>query len=189
MDRPDDIERWSPLKVWFFTLLNRTPASNLAAVDLAGLGPDDRFLDLGCGAGAAMERAVATGAAVAGVDPSPAMVERATKRVPTAEVAVGSAESIPFPDDRFTVVLTVASYHHWADTEAGFAEIRRVLAPGGRLLIVERRLRRTKGHGITTETANNLVASIPDHGYATADLATMKAGRTVYLVITAVVPA
>jgi ubiquinone/menaquinone biosynthesis C-methylase UbiE len=72
--------------------------------------------------GAAVERAASRGADVAGVDPSPAMVEQARQRVPQATFAVGSAEDIPFPDDAFTVVIAVATYHHWADPVAGLTE-------------------------------------------------------------------
>jgi SAM-dependent methyltransferase len=97
-------------------VFNRSPRSNRAAVEVASLSADDRFLDIGCGPGAALEYAAATGAQVAGVDPSPSMVSRASKRVPAAEVKVGSAEEIPFPDEAFTVVINVSSFHHWADS-------------------------------------------------------------------------
>ncbi|HEY6628158.1 MAG TPA: class I SAM-dependent methyltransferase, partial [Acidimicrobiia bacterium] len=123
----EDVERWSPLKVWLFSLFNRDPKSNLAAVDLISLNSTDRFVDLGCGLGAALEHAAATGAETAGIDPSPAMVERASRRVPQAEVKIGSAEAIPFGDDLFTAVLAVSTYHHWADSDAGLTEVRRVL--------------------------------------------------------------
>ena len=103
-----DVERWSALKVWLFSLFNKNPESNLSAVDRMGLGSDDRFLDLGCGLGAALEHATATGAKTAGIDPSPSMVERAAERVPRAEVRLGSAESIPFEDDTFTAALAVS---------------------------------------------------------------------------------
>ena len=125
-----EVERWSPLKVWLFSLTSRSPQSNIAAVDLLRLGPGDRFLDIGCGLGAALEYGQKAGAATAGIDPSPTMVERARKRVPTAEVELGSAEEIPFPDDRFTAMMAVATFHHWADRDRGLAEVFRVLVPG-----------------------------------------------------------
>ena len=85
----DNVERWSALKVWLFSLFNRDPKSNRAAVDLISLTAMDRFIDLGCGLGAALEQAVESGAETAGIDPSPAMVERAARRVPRAEVKAG----------------------------------------------------------------------------------------------------
>ena len=181
-----DVERWSSLKVWLFSLFNRDPKSNLAAVDLLSLNPGDRFLDLGCGLGAALEHADATGAETAGIDPSPAMVGRAASRVLGAEVREGSAEAIPFEADRFTAALAVSTYHHWADHEAGLAEIRRVLAPGGRLLILERKLKKGTGHGLDRAGADRLAQMLTGHGYNTAEVGTMRVGRVDYLTVSAV---
>jgi ubiquinone/menaquinone biosynthesis C-methylase UbiE len=181
-----DVERWSSLKVWLFSLFNRDPKSNLAAVDLLSLKPGDRFLDLGCGLGAALEHANATGAETAGIDPSPAMVERAARRVPGAEVREGSAEAIPFEADRFSAALAVSTYHHWADHDAGLAEVRRVLAPGGRLLILERKLKKGTGHGLDRAGADRLAQMLTGHGYNTAEVGTMRVGRVDYLTVSAV---
>ncbi|HVR79174.1 MAG TPA: class I SAM-dependent methyltransferase [Acidimicrobiia bacterium] len=183
-----DVERWSPLKVWLFSLFNRDPKSNLAAVELLSLTSDDRFLDLGCGPGAALEHVDATGAETAGIDPSPAMVARAARRVPGAEVREGSAESIPFEDDRFTAALAVSTYHHWADPDAGLVEVRRVLAPGGRLLIFERKLKKSRGHGIDVTGADRVTQMLTGHGYNTAEVGTMRVGRVDYLTVSAVNP-
>ena len=179
-----EIERWSGFKVWLFSLRNRTPKSNLAAVDRVVPRPGDRFLDLGCGLGAAVERAASRGAEVSGVDPSPAMVEKARARVPTATFAVASAEAIPFPDGAFTVVISVATYHHWADPGAGLAEVHRVLAPGGRLLIVERKLRRRKGHGLHPDAARDVAMQLQALGFATTAVDHLRVGRKTYLAIT-----
>ena len=183
-----DVERWSSLKVWLFSLFNRDPKSNLAAVELLSLKSDDRFLDLGCGLGAALEHADATGAETAGIDPSPAMVDRAARRIPGAEVREGSAESIPFEDDRFTAALAVSAYHHWADPEAGLAEVRRVLAPGGRLLIFEKKLKKGSGHGLDATGADRVAQMLIGHGYVSADVGTVRVGRVDYLTVSAVIP-
>jgi ubiquinone/menaquinone biosynthesis C-methylase UbiE len=175
--------------VWLFSLFNRNPKSNFAAVDRMALRSVDRFVDLGCGLGAALEHAVATGAEAAGIDPSEAMVGRATIRVPRAEVRVGSAESIPFGDGEFTAALAVATYHHWADPEAGLTEVRRVLAPEGRLLIVEEKLRRGGGHGLDANGAARLGRLLESHGYDSTEVATMRVGRSEYLAVSAVKPA
>lgn len=186
----EDIERWSPLKAWLYSLVNRSPKSNLAMVELASLDADDRFLDIGCGPGAALEHAAATGAKVAGVDPSPSMVARAAKRVPTAEVLVGSAEELPFPDSHFTVVVNVASFHHWADRDAALREVLRVLAPGGRLHIMEGVIKDGKdGHGLTASEAESLSARLLELGYAATRIETVKTGwRHRYHVVTGVAP-
>ena len=183
-----DVERWSAFKVFWFGLFHRTPKSNGVAVAELSLQPDDRFVDLGCGLGAALEQAVATGCEVAGIDPSPAMVERAARRVPAADVRLGSAESIPFEDDRFTAAVSVSTFHHWADPEAGLVEIRRVLAPGGRLLIFERKLKDGAGHGLDPDGATRLVESLGSIGYSSAGTSTARIGRAEYLAVTAVEP-
>ena len=188
MASPPEVERWSGFKVWLFSLRHRTPESNLGAVDRVAPGPGDRFLDLGCGLGAAVERAATTGADVAGIDPSPAMVDQARRRVPRATFAIGSAEDIPFPDDAFTVVIAVATYHHWAEPAAGLAEVRRVLAPGGRFLLVEHKLRRRTGHGLHPDAAREVAAKLRSVGFTTAAIEDMRVGRKVYLAISASAP-
>jgi len=184
------IERWSPLKAWLYNLFNRSPKSNLAVIERAGLSKEDRFLDIGCGPGAALEHAASTGASVAGIDPSPSMVSRATNRVPEAEVKVGSAEEIPFPDDTFSVVINIASFHHWADREGGLREILRVLAPGGKLQIVEGVLRDGKdGHGLDARDAEILDARLVELGYTQTSIERIKPGwRHEYFVVSGVAP-
>ena len=184
----EEIERWSPLKAWLYSLFNRNPESNVAIVRLASPTADDRFLDIGCGPGAALENAAATGAQVAGVDPSQSMVDRASKRVPDADVRVASAEDLPFPDDSFTVVVNVASFHHWADRDAGLREILRVLAPGGRLHIMEGVIKDGKdGHGLNSGDLESLQARFLELGYASTTVDTVKTGwRHRYYVVTGV---
>jgi ubiquinone/menaquinone biosynthesis C-methylase UbiE len=106
--------------------------SLVAAGDLAGR----HVLDVGCGTGRTLARLAAHyGVSGCGVDPSPAMVEQARRRLPQELTAtVASAESLPFPDAAFERVYMVFVVHHLARPRA-FAEIGRVLVPGGRLAI------------------------------------------------------
>jgi ubiquinone/menaquinone biosynthesis C-methylase UbiE len=185
-----EVERWSPLRAGIYSLINRSPKSNLAVVERASLGPDDTLLDVGCGPGAALEHAASTGARVAGVDPSPSMAARAAKRVRGADVRIGSAEDLPFPDHHFTVVINVASFHHWADRNAGLKETLRVLAPGGRLHIMEGMIRDGKdGHGLTATDVDSLRARFVELGYADTTVDTVKTGwRHRYYLVTAIAP-
>lgn len=187
MTTDHDVEQWSPLKAFLYHLLHRNPKSNVEVVRFSGPTPEDRFLDVGCGPGAALERAVATGAAVSGVDPSASMVTRAAKRVPDADVREGSAEDIPFPDDYFTIAINVASFHHWSDREAGLREIRRVLAPGGRLHIAEGKLKNGQGgHGLSPRDAEALTAKLGELGYTNARIDTLETGwRHEHIVVSA----
>lgn len=180
-----EVERWSPFKVWLYSLFNRSPKSNRMVIELLDLDSQDRILDVGCGPGAALEHAASAGASVAGIDPSSSMVSRAAKRVPKAEVRRGSAEEIPFPDDSFSVVINIASFHHWADREAGLKEILRVLAPGGRLQIIEGVIREGKdGHGLDPRDAEILNARLVELGYSRTSVERIKPGwRHEYFVV------
>jgi SAM-dependent methyltransferase len=51
--------------------------------------------------------------------------------------AAGVAEGLPYPDGLFDLVLSTTSFDHWSDQQAGLRECRRVLRPGGRLVLVD----------------------------------------------------
>jgi ubiquinone/menaquinone biosynthesis C-methylase UbiE len=110
------------------------------AVEATHLTSTDRLVDVGCGPGSAARRAARRGAAVTGVDPAGVMLQVARVLDPARHVAWtrGGAEALPLPDGGATVVWSIASVHHWPDLEAGLAECRRVLEPGGRLFVAER---------------------------------------------------
>ncbi|MDQ2650696.1 MAG: class I SAM-dependent methyltransferase [Actinomycetota bacterium] len=111
-------------------------------LDLAGVTPADRVVDIGCGAGNAVRAAAAVGATGTGVDPSAAMlrVARLLTRGRRATFRRGGAETLPVADASATVVWSVACVHHWVDVDAALSEVVRVLEPGGRFLAVERRI-------------------------------------------------
>jgi SAM-dependent methyltransferase len=102
-------------------------------VDRAGLRPDDRVLDAGCGAGAALKPAAAVAGAVVGIDISPGMVERAREAVPKAQVLVGDAGALPFDDASFDVVLSAFTVFFFDEPTDALREWRRVLKPDGRI--------------------------------------------------------
>jgi SAM-dependent methyltransferase len=92
-----------------------------------------RVLDIGCGTGR-LAAELAAESRVWAVDPSPEMLTVAQRRAPAVRFKRGQAESLPFKDgwfERATMWLVV----HLVERPAAFAEIRRVLAPGGRLAI------------------------------------------------------
>ncbi|MFQ6007022.1 MAG: class I SAM-dependent methyltransferase [Woeseia sp.] len=115
-------------------------------IEAAELRPGARVLDVGCGTGTlALAAAACVGAAgrVEGIDPSPEMVARARAKAAAAGLPatfrLAAIEALPFPDRSFDAVLSSLMFHHLSDSlkQSGLAEIRRVLAPGGRLTIID----------------------------------------------------
>ncbi|MDX2037272.1 MAG: class I SAM-dependent methyltransferase [Isosphaeraceae bacterium] len=98
-----------------------------------------RVLDLGCGTGRHTEALAAARAEVVAVDPTAAMLERARAKL----AGVGAVEwlraglpgPLPFDDSTFALVVMGLVAEHIADMARGFAEVARVLEPGGRLLL------------------------------------------------------
>jgi ubiquinone/menaquinone biosynthesis C-methylase UbiE len=87
---------------------------------------------------------------------------------PAITVLNGTAERLPLADGAATVAWAVASVHHWADLDAGLAELHRVLAPSGRLLLVERLARPRSWfshHALTWERAEQLAARAATAGF------------------------
>ncbi len=119
------------------------------AAELTGVVAGDRVVDIGCGPGAAMRHAASLGATVIGVDPARVMRRTASLLTRSRRVTIleGTAEHLPLPSSSATVIWSIATVHHWADVEAGLAEVQRVLEPKGRFLAIERLTPRgAKGH-------------------------------------------
>ena len=115
-----------------------TPVS-VALLEAAALQPGERVLDVACGTGLiarlAAERVGSSGA-VTGLDLSPDMVEVArVVSASTIEWHVGDATSLPFADDAFDVVLCQMGLMFMQDRHAAVAEMRRVAAAGGRVVV------------------------------------------------------
>jgi arsenite methyltransferase len=130
-------------------LLDRLPAeavSSFAGVgyhlDLARLSADERVLDLGSGSGmdvfaAAMQ--VGPGGAAVGVDITPEQIAKSERLRRDAHVAFHRAriEELPFDDASFDAVISNGVVNLSADKPAVFAEVARVLRPGGRLALAD----------------------------------------------------
>jgi SAM-dependent methyltransferase len=95
-------------------------------------------LDVGCGTGMLAERLAARGYQMVGADPSDGMLEIMRRHRPVVRAVQASGTQLPFGDDSFELVLTVATMHHIAEPEAvrkTLAEMTRVSRPGGRIVI------------------------------------------------------
>lgn len=105
----------------------------------AGLRPRMKLLDVATGTGQvarAATRILGDPRAVVGLDPSVGMLREA-RRVHSGPLVQGRAEEIPLRDDVFDMLSMGFALRHVATLEIAFAEYRRVLKPGGRLLLLE----------------------------------------------------
>jgi len=127
-------------------MAKKNAAMNDAAVARLALRPEDRVLEIGFGHGrtiAALAARVPRGL-VAGVDPSEAMLAMASRRNRAAvraggvDLRLGRAEEIPFPDASFHAAYAANSVQFWPGPERSMLEVRRVLRPGGTLLLAIR---------------------------------------------------
>ncbi len=102
----------------------------------------EHFLDVGCGTGWAARKAASMlprGQAL-GIDISPAMIQRATRLagvLDNCEFRLANAERLPRETDSIDAILCSFSFHHYPRPLAALAEFRRVLKPGGRLVLID----------------------------------------------------
>ena len=116
-----------------------------AVAKLAEVQPGETVLDLGCGTGTLLHALVARqpGARFTGIDPDRQVLAIARRRLqssaPTVELVEGYAQDLPFPDRAFDLVISTLIFHHLPDPVkvAALGEVRRVLAPHGRFLLVD----------------------------------------------------
>jgi ubiquinone/menaquinone biosynthesis C-methylase UbiE len=142
------------------------------AVDIASVSATDRVVDIGCGPGVAVRAAAGRGARATGVDPAPVMLRVAravTRGRDGIDWAEGTAENLPVPTGSATVVWSLATVHHWKDVTKGLAEAHRVLAPGGRVLAIERQsppdATGLASHGWTEQQAESFAAQCRAAGF------------------------
>lgn len=110
------------------------------AIDLARIQPQERVLDLGCGPGDGTVRVAELGAVAIGLDYSPGMLDKAGQEPLTrGRLLRGDAGRLPFKDGAFDKVVCTNSFHHYPDHFAALKEVRRVLRPGGVLVLVDPR--------------------------------------------------
>jgi SAM-dependent methyltransferase len=113
-----------------------------AYLDLLGVAAGERVLDVGCGSGVVtrdVARRVGPAGRAVGVDQSPQFLAVARELAEGAglggrvEFREGSAQSLPFPDGAFDVVVAVTVLSHTPGGESAIPEMARVVRPGGRV--------------------------------------------------------
>ena len=108
----------------------------------AALNPSDRAIDLACGPGSVACALASHAAHVIGLDATPAMLDQArtlakTRDVSNVEWREGSIYSVPFADGAFDAVTCRFAFHHFQDPPKAFAEMVRLAAPGGRIVLCD----------------------------------------------------
>lgn len=132
---------------WFGEIVARvmaleTAGANRVVVERLALRAGESVLEIGCGHGRTLARiAQAQCGFLAGIDPSEVMVRLARRRLRRwidagrAEISLGTSSALPHPTARFDAALAVHVLYFWNDAIVDLREIRRVLRPGGRVLL------------------------------------------------------
>jgi len=124
--------------------------------------PGQRVLDLGCGPGDGTSRLNGAGAIAIGLDYSDGMLETARRAPANAgRLARGDAGRLPFRDGAFDKVICTNSFHHYPAHFPALREMRRVLRPGGLLVLVDPRKDHPFGR-LAIDFAENVVFGLKE---------------------------
>lgn len=111
-------------------------------VDFTGAGPEDTVLDVACGPGLVVCAFAQVTRHAAGIDLTPAMIERARvlqreKGLTNVTWRVGDVLPLPYTDASFSIVAARYAFHHFPNPGAVLAEMKRVCAPGGKVVVID----------------------------------------------------
>ncbi len=130
-------ERWASYLAASFAMTEAALASSEARAP----GADARVLDVACGTGLLLRHLTSKMKYpyAVGIDRVPAMLERARQAVPDDAhlLLQADAASLPLADRAFSLVVSTSALHYFPDPAAALREMRRVLAPGGTLVITD----------------------------------------------------
>jgi ubiquinone/menaquinone biosynthesis C-methylase UbiE len=125
----DQSKRYDSLRETYPAIVTEAVSSPFAAI-----------LDIGCGTGALLRmiQEKRKDARLSGVDLSEKMIQVAKGKLgKKADLRVSDSEKLPFPNGAFDLVMCTYSFHHYPNPGAVLSEVRRVLAPSGRLILVD----------------------------------------------------
>jgi demethylmenaquinone methyltransferase / 2-methoxy-6-polyprenyl-1,4-benzoquinol methylase len=130
----------------FYDLINSVMSAGLhhawrvRAADIAQVGPGDRVLDVAAGTGdltIELSKRVDPGGEVVGVDISDGMLALAREKAPEIRFEHGSALDLPYANGEFAAATTGFAARNFSDLRRGLAEMRRVVRPGGRVVVLD----------------------------------------------------
>jgi arsenite methyltransferase len=131
--------------------------------------PGERVLDVGSGPGflvASLADAVGAGGAVHGLDPSAPMntVARGLLETrPWATIDAGDAVELPYPDGAFDAAVSTQVYEYVSDLPRALSELRRVLRPGGRALVLDTEWDSVVWHAADRQRHRRIMAAWEEH--------------------------
>lgn len=111
-------------------------------VEFSGAGPDDTVLDVACGPGLVVCAFARVVRHATGIDITPAMLDRARtvqkeRGLTNVTWTLGDVLPLPWPDASFSIVVSRFAFHHLQEPGAVLAEMARVCAPGGRVVVAD----------------------------------------------------
>ena len=184
---------------WLYDLMGtKMSGGRDTLLELAAPAAGEAVLDVGCGTGTLALDAVARvpSAEISGIDASPEMIERArhkaAKKGSRVEFQVAAIESLPFADATFDLVTSSLMLHHLSSDlkRLGLAEVRRVLKPGGRFVLMDfaRQSHSRFGHllsvfgrGRGPAIADHLVELLTAAGFDDVDVLPTRRTNLVYI--------
>ena len=123
-------------RIWKTTDMRESQEYYARCLALALPKPGDTVLDVACGGGYLLMEAEYLGLEAHGIDIAQAAIDRARTFAPKAKLERGDAEVLPYADGSFEIVTCLGSLEHFLDPPKALEEMRRVLAPGGRAVVV-----------------------------------------------------
>jgi SAM-dependent methyltransferase len=111
-------------------------------IEFCGVGADDTVLDVACGPGILACAFARVARHVTGIDITPAMLDRARvlqqdRKLTNLTWKHGDVLPLPFPDGSFSIVTSRFAFHHFLEPGRVLAEMRRVCAPGGKVVVID----------------------------------------------------